>query len=100
MLNLNAQNPSITLIKASAVQLLPSGALAIVQVSVGPGYNQSPTDQAPRPGRMRLTYSGVVAGDMQQRQGLLLSQHYSSKSLDPDSYAASRILLLKVRLLL
>ena len=86
------------LIKASAVQLLPSGALAIVQVSVGPGYNQSPTDQAPRLGRMLLTYSGVLAGEIQQKQGLLVSQLYSSISPDPDSYAASRILILKVQL--
>ena len=97
MLNLNTQIPSITLIKASAVQILSSGALAIVQGSVGPRYNQNPTDQAPRLGRMLLTYSGVVAGEMQQRQGLLVSQHYSSISPDPESFAASRILLLKVQ---
>ena len=84
--------------KVSAVQVLLIGTLSIGQVSVGPGYNQSPTDQAPRLGRMRLTHSGVIAGEIQQRQGLLVSRHYSSISPDPDSCTASRMLLPNVQL--
>ncbi|CAO2614452.1 hypothetical protein LEMLEM_LOCUS16575, partial [Lemmus lemmus] len=41
---------------------------------------------------------GVRACGEQQKQGLFDSQHYSSGSPVPVSYAASRILLLKVLL--
>lgn len=93
-----SQSPE-ALIKASAVRILVSQTLAIVQVSVEPGHNQRLTVQLPRLGRILLTCSGGRVCENKPIQGFYDSEQHSSESSASVSSARISNLLLKLGLL-